>query len=175
VFLLDERYASLARYFSKQKNIYKCPADNRVARIQGNYGWTERVRSIAGNVYCGGTKAQIDGGPSDPLYVPTPKPSMMVNPGPAENWMYLDEHPDSINDAGFFSPMIDTWIDLPSNMHNGAAGVAFADGHSEIHKWQASVLTRKFTFGGFSSWNVGQADKDVRWLRSKTQRKPGAI
>ena len=88
-------------------------------------------------------------------------------------WMYLDEHPDSINDAGFFAPRVGFWIDLPANYHNKAAGLAFVDGHSEIHKWQASVATvpiSKTTFGGLT---VSSTDADVRWLRDRTQRKPG--
>lgn len=173
VLLLDERYSSLARYFGKQKNIYKCPADNYLARIQQGLGWTERVRSISGNVYAGGTQQQINSGPVDANYVPTPKPSMMVNPGPAQSWMYVDEHPDSINDAGFFAPRIGEWIDLPANSHNGACGFAFADGHSEIKKWQSTGLQRKVTFNTFAAWGVAANDKDLMWLRQRTQRKPG--
>jgi prepilin-type processing-associated H-X9-DG protein len=29
----------------------------------------------------------------------------------------------------------DEWGDLPASYHVGACGYAFADGHSEIHKW----------------------------------------
>jgi prepilin-type processing-associated H-X9-DG protein len=28
------------------------------------------------------------------------------------------------------------WIRLPASYHNGAAGVSFADGHAETHRWQ---------------------------------------
>ena len=30
------------------------------------------------------------------------------------------------------------WIDWPGTYHNIACGFAFADGHSEIHKWKQS-------------------------------------
>jgi prepilin-type N-terminal cleavage/methylation domain-containing protein/prepilin-type processing-associated H-X9-DG protein len=170
--LLDPRFSSLAAYYAKQKNIFKCPADNFVAPLQRNMGWAERVRSISGNVYCGGAQVDIDTGPDDPAYVPTPKISQMVNPGPSGSWVYLDEHPDSINDAGFFPPAIGTWYDLPSNLHNGACGVAFADGHSEIHRWRASVLTKKVSFN-FTAMTVPANDVDLLWLRERTQRKAG--
>lgn len=173
VLLLDERYSSLARYFGKQKNVYRCSADNFVSRLQGSRGWSERARSMSGNVYCGGTQAQIDGGPGDPTYVPTPKPSMMVNPGPAMSWMFVDEHPDSINDIGFFPPRRWEWIDLPANSHNGACGFAFADGHSEIHKWQTTGRNRKVTYTSFSTTSVPVNDKDVMWMRERTQRRSG--
>ena len=40
-------------------------------------------------------------------------------------WYFVDEHPDSINDAAFFSPYRNAWIDLPASYHGGAGGVAF--------------------------------------------------
>jgi len=27
------------------------------------------------------------------------------------------------------------WFDVPGTYHNGGCGFAFADGHSESHKW----------------------------------------
>lgn len=175
VLLLDERYSSLARYFGKQKNVYRCTADNFLSSLQRRLGWNERVRSISGNVYCGGTQAQINDGPGDPNYVPTPKPSLMVNPGPAMSWMFVDEHPDSMNDIGFFPPKDGQWVDLPANSHNGACGVAFADGHSEIHKWKKSGLLRKvqYTDAGIGSIPTSVNDPDYRWMRERTQRKAG--
>lgn len=170
--LLDPRFSSLAAYYAKQKNIFKCPADKFLSPLQRNLGWIERVRSVSGNVYCGGDQVDIDNGPDDPIFVPTSKFSQLVNPGPSSSWVYLDEHPDSINDAGFFPPAIGTWYDLPSNLHNGACGIAFADGHSEIHKWRSSVLTKRLTYG-FTAMTVAATDPDLLWLRERTQRKPG--
>ena len=34
------------------------------------------------------------------------------------------------------------WRDVPSSLHNGACGFAFADGHSEVHKWKTASLTQ---------------------------------
>jgi len=53
IFLLDPRYAVLATYFANAKNIYKCPADKFVSPAQRARGWTERVRSVSGNIYVG--------------------------------------------------------------------------------------------------------------------------
>lgn len=171
-YLLSERYSSLAKYFGNQKNIYLCPTDNYLNSAQRAQGWTRRARSVAGNVYSGGTQQQIDTGPKDDAYVLTPKASMVLKP--SMHWMFLDEHPDSINDVGFFAPKLWQWIDLPSNLHNGACGVAFADGHSEIHKWIASAKNRKVEYREFKSdqIQVPPNDKDLLWLRERTQRKP---
>src|SRR5204862_2285927 len=67
-------------------------------------------------------------------------------PNPAQLFVTCDEHPDSIND-GFLqaNPHTDTapskWDDLPATYHDGACGFAFADGHSEIHKFKSLVCT----------------------------------
>jgi prepilin-type processing-associated H-X9-DG protein len=54
--------------------------------------------------------------------------------------VFLDEHPDSINDGYFLNkwykaPEEPYWTDLPGSYHNGGTSLAFADGHSEIHQW----------------------------------------
>ena len=51
--------------------------------------------------------------------------------------MLTEEHPDSINDGYFLNkPDSLQWMDLPASYHNGAANLAFADGHLETHKWR---------------------------------------
>jgi prepilin-type processing-associated H-X9-DG protein len=57
-------------------------------------------------------------------------------PQPAQIFVFIEEHPDSIND-GYFLNHVDTlrWQDLPASYHYGAANLAFADGHLERHKW----------------------------------------
>src|SRR5262245_39100420 len=52
-YLLDTRYARLAEYLAKTKNVYKCPADRFASTVQRSLGWTERVRSVAMNFYMG--------------------------------------------------------------------------------------------------------------------------
>ena len=52
---------------------------------------------------------------------------------PQSKMVFLDEHPDSIND-GYFINVPGTgqqWYDLPGSHHNGAGGFSFADGHVE--------------------------------------------
>jgi prepilin-type N-terminal cleavage/methylation domain-containing protein/prepilin-type processing-associated H-X9-DG protein len=63
--------------------------------------------------------------------------SSVVNPSPSMLWVLVDENPEGLNDAAFAFEMTDQhWLDAPASYHNGACGFAFADGHSEIHKWQ---------------------------------------
>lgn len=56
---------------------------------------------------------------------------------PATIWVLVDEDPDSLNDGGFAVAMnVAEWLDYPATFHNFGGGFAFADGHSEIHKWK---------------------------------------
>jgi prepilin-type N-terminal cleavage/methylation domain-containing protein/prepilin-type processing-associated H-X9-DG protein len=58
-------------------------------------------------------------------------------PAPSDLWVLMDEHTDSINDSMMATPAVQGYIvDFPASYHNGAGGIAFADGHSEIHKWR---------------------------------------
>ena len=78
------------------------------------------------------------------------KYSGLGSPGPANIFVLWDEHENSINDEETFpftgAQMLlysasHTWLDAPSGRHGNAAGLSFADGHSEIKKWR-SDLTR---------------------------------
>ena len=64
-------------------------------------------------------------------------------PGPSMLWVLVDEDvkgydgESGLNDAAFaFGMEIQIWHDLPGAYHNGGCGFAFADGHTEIHKWR---------------------------------------
>jgi prepilin-type processing-associated H-X9-DG protein len=64
------------------------------------------------------------------------KTSDVIDPSPSSLWVLIDEDEWSINDAGFAVGMVNPeWIDWVGTYHNGACGLAFADGHSEIKKW----------------------------------------
>ena len=57
-------------------------------------------------------------------------------PQPTEIFVFLDEHPDSINDGYFLErDYYPEWHDLPGSYHNGSAAFSFADGHSTLHRW----------------------------------------
>jgi prepilin-type N-terminal cleavage/methylation domain-containing protein/prepilin-type processing-associated H-X9-DG protein len=57
-------------------------------------------------------------------------------PGPSGLWVLVDEDANGLNDAAFAFQMNDpTWQDVPGTYHNHGCGFAFADGHSETHRW----------------------------------------
>jgi prepilin-type N-terminal cleavage/methylation domain-containing protein len=171
-FLVNEKYAKLAPYIARNKNIFKCPADRYLAAVQRSAGWPERVRSLSANIGIGPGNAETTPAWESAMYAHIKKTTDFRYPSPAETWVFVDEHPDSINDAGFFNPGQFTLHDVPAAYHCGAAGFSFADGHSEIHKWQ-SCLARprlqqvvavdgQYLNGGITTTIPG--DTDIRWL-----------
>jgi len=172
LFLIDPKYSKLATYFGNSKNVYKCPADVYLAPPQKRAGFKQRVRSISSNIGVGDGNAES--GPWSAIYKHIKKSTDFIFPGPTETWVYLDEHPDSMNDAGFFNPTGPTaWVDQAGNYHNGAAGLAFADGHSEIHKWKASnasARARKVKFTNAIDAPGRAGDIDLKWMNYRAGR-----
>jgi prepilin-type processing-associated H-X9-DG protein len=173
LFLTEDKYAKLGKYFGKDKTILKCPADVYLSSVQQSRGWTARVRSISCNIDIGDGNAEA--GPWDPIYKHIKKTSEFIFPGPVETWVYVDEHPLSINDPAFFNPYSTSWVDQPASYHDGAAGCAFADGHVEIHKWEASLSTPAAgrvdtSFNGVTATVVGANDPDIHWMSYRAGR-----
>ena len=101
------------------------------------------------------------------------KDSQFYRPGPANLWVLMDEHPDSINDASLavqcgLTGASAIMVDYPASYHNGACGIAFADSHSEIHKWQ-DIRTKPNVSGTLLPLGVPQPNNpDIAWLQMRT-------
>ena len=95
---------------------------------------------------------------------------------PSKTFVFVDEHPDSINDGAFAVQMAHPGdasariIDFPASYHGGACGFSFADGHSEIHKWRGSRIKAPVAYTGTMALNVDAGDsvQDIVWLSSVT-------
>ena len=170
--LTEERFAKLGPYMARSVRVFKCPADNFASSIQRARGWSSRSRSMSSNIYVGAGNAES--GPTDAIYKHIRKFSEFLYPTPAEAWVFMDEHPDSINDAGNFAPHQTSWVDVPATYHNGACGVAFADGHAEIHKWRGSLASGRAIQIMFADTAIGipakSGDIDIRWESYRTPR-----
>ena len=136
--------ASLARYNAITPAAYRCPSDNVLSRVQRNAGWSGgRVRSYSMNAMIGdaGEVSVSGGNQNNPGYVQFF--TLASIPSPARIFVFLDEHPDSINDGYFLNRAYGSeWIDLPASYHNGAASFSFADGHAEAHRWVLAFTRR---------------------------------
>jgi len=127
---------SFAGYANHAAAIYRCPADRALSEIQRQAGWTARVRSYSLNAMVGdaGDNSRWGTNIFNPAYKQFLKSTDFERP--TEIFVFLDEHPDSIND-GYFLNRLDQaeWIDLPASYHNGGANFTFADGHAQGHRW----------------------------------------
>jgi prepilin-type N-terminal cleavage/methylation domain-containing protein/prepilin-type processing-associated H-X9-DG protein len=151
--------------------VYKCPADRSLNR--GKTG-IPRVRSISMNGYLGERGAPYTSG-----YTQFKKLADIQKA--SGTWVFLDEREDGINDGWFavnmdgydpIRPTAYTIVDFPASYHNGAGGLSFVDGHSEIRKWLDPRTRPVLKFG--QALSLGQAspnNNDVAWLQERTSVK----
>jgi prepilin-type N-terminal cleavage/methylation domain-containing protein/prepilin-type processing-associated H-X9-DG protein len=180
--LTNQAHSKLGAYVGLP-TVYKCPADKAALRIGAQFVPRVRSVSMSGAV---GTKWTVPGQPVDGEWLdggPNPgqtvwktygKTSQMNAPTPANLFVIMDEHPDSINDAAIHVECSLTGgsakiIDYPASYHDLGAGVSFADGHAEIHKWRDPRTSPPATYTGTLPLNVSSANNpDVTWLQQHT-------
>jgi prepilin-type N-terminal cleavage/methylation domain-containing protein/prepilin-type processing-associated H-X9-DG protein len=138
----------LSPYVKDATATFKCPAD----------------RSKAAN----GPRTRIMADVFNPRLMQFYKSTQIVNP--VRTFLFLDEHPDTIND-GFFVNRWDEykWGNLPASYHNAAANLSFADGHEESHHWTVPDTVRPPVQGGANSGNGFPASPptDFDWLKDR--------
>ena len=127
---------NFAGYANRAAAIYHCPADRVLSEIQRQAGWAARVRSCSMNAMVGdaGENSRYGTNFFNPQYKQFKKSTEFQDP--TGIFVFLDEHPDSIND-GYFLNRLEAleWWDLPASYHDGAANFTFADGHAASHRW----------------------------------------
>jgi prepilin-type N-terminal cleavage/methylation domain-containing protein/prepilin-type processing-associated H-X9-DG protein len=172
------KHSLLSPYMSGSINIYKCPADNYLSPAQRAQGWTGRVRSLSMNAFFGPYSTSSAGsvwgtGRNEHFSTYRQWLKLSLISKPSNNWVMLDEHPDSINDGYFLNNPggngNNRWGDGPATYHNGAGGLSFADGHSEIHKWLSPATRVPITYSGpnYPAFDLA-GQRDYRWLMDRT-------
>jgi prepilin-type processing-associated H-X9-DG protein len=152
----------LAPYVNNSLGVYKCPADQSVAQNG------PRLRSISLNSLVGNPLIRTN------RFNPTWLQFLKVSdfPGPANFYVFVEEHPDTIND-GYFMNRWDVikWGNLPASWHNGAANMSWADGHVERHRWLPDTVRPPVQGGVGSGGFVPSPTTDYLWLRERTSIK----
>jgi len=164
IFLMEGK---LGMYVGRNVGVYKCPADLYTAAQPG--GRKPRVRSNSMNGYTVGFgygNTTVSQWPDSPNCLQYNKLSDINRPPPSQLWVFVDEHPDSINDGfiiiGANNP--NSWVnDLPASYHNRACGFGFADGHAEIHKWRESQTCARVTQNSHGSYPAAPKSIDLKW------------
>ncbi len=184
LFLTDSQWSKLARYAGYSAKIFKCPADKSTATIAGIKYPRVRTFSMSQAV---GTKPTPPVAPVDGVWLDGTRHHVrdhpwrtygrfadMVAPAPSGLWVFLDEDEHLINDGAFGVSMKEPTgiIDWPGTYHNFSAGFAFADGHSEIHKW----LDERTRIPGnyrtdpadYMRHKTQPGNLDIMWLQQRT-------
>ena len=186
--LVDPRQSVIAPYV-KSPAVFHCPSDKSIVDNEG-----PRVRSVSMSQAVGtvsttalplqagmAVNGQWLGGSDIGNALQTAwhtygRSSQMLTPSPSELWVFVDEHPDSINDAGLAVQMVNgttagAIVDFPASYHNGGCGFAFADGHSEIHIWTGPHMKEPDIHNGndHSLQAIDAASaQDLQWLQRHT-------
>lgn len=174
--------------------IYHCPADNWNDPNAGNqphirsYSMNSAIGTVWWSSFQSGGPAlgsPVNGGwlngsayqNTQTTWLVYGKASSFTRPGPANTFVIMDENAYSINDGSLAisanaSAGATYLIDWPAGNHNQAAGISYADGHSEVHKWMDPrtcnpLLTDPNLVhgqGGQASPSVNPIDPDCYWL-----------
>jgi len=179
-------YPKLGPY-SSAPGIYKCPADQYTAKI-GN----KRLPRVRSNSMNGFIEGGAYGGSRGSTWYGSHKPYNNISDitgkdqagrygggvsSPSELWVFVDEHPDSINDGwNIMNPNTDaSWVDLPASYHNGGCGYSFADNHAEIKMWKDPIPktepVRESSRNGFANRGKRNGYNDYWWVIERSTSK----
>ncbi len=193
--LLDPNRSLLINYLGHNPALFRCPADLRLGLYQGanpsligqtvpaarTFSMSQAVGTIDPGFAA--TYSSHSGVPNLPVTGPwltgvwhqnlhnNPwrtfgKISDVGPPSPSDLWVIVDEDASGLNDAAFAMEMVNPyWHDLPGTYHNIGCGFAFADGHSETHRWQYRAIKQK----GDITDPSDEADWD--WMAAHTSAK----
>ncbi len=148
-------------------SVWHCPGDRSRIYLDGKY--YDRVRSVSMNYYMGANWTT----PTRQTYR---KLNGIVRPAPSDAFVFTDERPETINDGAFVvdanfnvhHPIDWHLIDLPGNFHGAGTGMAFADGHSEMHVW-----SDQRTATASHPFQVMSSNQDLNWLDVHSSAPPG--
>jgi len=176
--------------YVKNSAIYKCPAD--MSTVNSNGVVVPRIRSISMNYFLNPYGSNIL--PPDsagwgqyyiPYYSKTTNLILGRSPGPSDTFVFIDERSDVINWGNFGTdmsgyptptspiprgPVYKWYYDMPASYHHRAAGLCFADGHADLHRWQvASTMPQLNSLVQWGNWAAPNS-VDVAWMQDVSAR-----
>jgi prepilin-type N-terminal cleavage/methylation domain-containing protein/prepilin-type processing-associated H-X9-DG protein len=170
--------------------IYQCAAANTPKELPSSLNKNQmkgqrivRNASMQGRMGGADLSDQTKYGAPDTSWVLGPKypqyrrDSEIVSPSPAEAIVFLDESKETVDD-GYFAVKapapdgIDSWQNSPTARHNKGCGFSFADGHSEVWRWQFLNRDQKLDAGVTDIPGVN-TKKDLDRLKRAVARLPG--
>jgi prepilin-type processing-associated H-X9-DG protein len=195
--LRDPSRSLLINYLSGTVAVFRCPGDKRSGLYQGTnvalvgqmvpsartFSMNQAVGTICpgydqGSGHTGTPTLSVNGSWLDSSQQHHRRNSPWATFGkmttiqalsPAMLWVLIDENAQGLNDAAFaMSMQTPGWLDWPGSYHNDGCGFAFADGHSETHRWRDGTTTH-YGQGAMGTGSANPADwPDWQWLAART-------
>jgi prepilin-type N-terminal cleavage/methylation domain-containing protein/prepilin-type processing-associated H-X9-DG protein len=183
--LIDPSYATLGDY-TKNPLLYICPSCQvKVSGYPGGPKTFNEIRSVSMNCWvgfvCGGAGQGTT--PATTYKIFTKTTSITAGMSPVDLFVFMEERGESIDDGWFEVAENGTTMEnWPTDYHNLAAAIGFADGHVEMHRWvgtganyvggqlvgttvpQQAIVTTKWGGVGLSSRGSGLTD--LNWLQA---------
>jgi len=153
--LVNPNHAALGQ-FTKIPGLFLCPASQVLAPVTpGGPKTYQLCRSVSMNCWVGYTS-----GPPGTPGTKFAKTANIKGISPSDLFIFMEERAESIDDGSFEVQEGNTTIaNWPTDYHNGAAAIAFADGHAEAHKW----LTTGTSVPGWSFTAPQQVYVPTKW------------
>lgn len=175
---VDIMRSPLWPYCGTNLSIWKCPSDSSYVVVNGVP--KPRVRSFCMNLYLGAFSGSSGGlFTGYRIYL---KLTDITTPPPASLFVFLDERADAINWGSFYVDMagysprntaLYKIADFPSDYHDGAAALSYADGRGELHRWVDLRTTpphgNGLIFDG-STETASPRNSDIAWLQDRATR-----
>lgn len=173
----------LGAYIGNDPDVFHCPSDTFVSPMQRQAGWSQRSRTYSMNASMGSPFQRILAGSSTATGINEwcrerrQLLSLATISNPSELYVFLEEHPDSINDGLYLlnCGSAETWGDQPASFHEGACGFAFADGHTELHPWIHDETKRPVRFSFRATVIPSTARDDFQWVLDRTSVAPSQL
>jgi prepilin-type N-terminal cleavage/methylation domain-containing protein/prepilin-type processing-associated H-X9-DG protein len=133
--------------YSKAASVYHCPADRSTVRERPDL---VRTRSYSMSLWLNVdivSYGDAEGANTDPYN--RHKLSQIVNPPPILTWVFIDEHPLSIDDGVFLIARgwgngFRAWSSYRGDLHDNGANLSFADGHTDYYRWRCRRAFPKY-------------------------------
>ena len=173
--IISDKYSLLGSYLGRSTSVFACPATATfLSPAQRAAGFPQRCRSVSMNAAVGGGPkyAVFDFGWNQSSWYVAKKSTDFHSPAPGNVWVFMDEHPDCIDDGLMYTANypVSELIELPGCQHEGACGITFADSHVDMQQWTGPVVLahRQVTFTTAQQIPCSITDPDMFYLAQHT-------
>jgi prepilin-type processing-associated H-X9-DG protein/prepilin-type N-terminal cleavage/methylation domain-containing protein len=157
--------------------IYRCPADSSTVRGEPS---RLRNRSFSMNMWLNSDLPGSSDGDDFSRGLNLGRLSRVDANGASRLFVFIDEHPASIDDGVFIvaNPALSitrliapVWGAFPAERHGGGGNVSYADGHVEQHRWRWHRDVQHYSGGATLATNTNDL-ADLEWLQNQLPTTP---